>query len=186
MADQSAIYIASISGGKCIENTQQAKGECRLRKWNKSSSQQWLVEPSDEGPNIVAFKSVSDQQYLAALQPDKMNGGKIGVQQEKQWFTLEPGRGPEWWHVKCNSSFGSGKPGYLNDEWGRLNDDNKIQTYQYEVSWPLLRTDLRVVLMRVFLPRKITRGSIRSTSLPLRLRTPRASICLLPLLMAKT
>lgn len=134
MAESKTIYLCSISGGKCIENTQKEKGECRLRKWNKTPAQQWIIEPSEPEANAFSFKSVADQQYLAALQPGQRNGGKIGVQAEKQWFTLEPGRGPELFHVKCNSSFGGGQAGYLNDEWGRMNDDNKIQTYQYEVS----------------------------------------------------
>lgn len=134
MADNTAIYICSISGGKAVENTQKDKGEARLRKWNKTAAQQWLVEASQDDANTVAFKSVLDEQYLAALQPDKRNGGKIGVQREKQWWTLEPATGPERFHFKSKSSFGGGKAGYLNDEWGRLRDDNKIQTYQYEVS----------------------------------------------------
>jgi hypothetical protein len=138
MASNNVVYVSSISGGKCIENTHADKGECRLRKWNKSTAQQWLVESSGENPLEVAFKSVADERYLAALQPDKRNGGKIGVQGEKQWWTLEAGRGPELWHVKSNSSFGGGKAGYLNDEWGRIQDDNKIQTYQFEVCTALV------------------------------------------------
>ena len=138
MASNKAVYISSISGGKCIENTHADKGECRLRKWNKSTAQQWLVESSEENPREAAFKSVADEKYLAALQPDKRNGGKIGVQEEKQLWTLEAGRGPGWFHVKSNSSFGGGKAGYLNDEWGRWQDDNKIQTYQVEVGTALV------------------------------------------------
>lgn len=143
MADTNAIYIASISGGKCIENTQQERGELRLRAWNKGATQQWLVEASENDPNTVAFKSVSNRQYLVALEPNKRNGGKLGVSPEKQWWTLEPGRGPQWFHVRSNSVFSGGKAGYLNDEWGRIRNDNKLQTYQYEVGVTVLKTLMR-------------------------------------------
>lgn len=171
MTEKNAIYISSITGGKCIENTQKDKGECRLRKWIKTTEQQWIVESSESDATTVAFRSVSDQQYLAALQPDKRNGGKIGVQAEKQWWTLEPGMGPGWWHVKSNSSFGGGKAGYLNDEWGRWKDDNKLQTYEYEVSGDQIGYAMRTVRLCMCFDRPRTLTSTPSTFLLLRLLT---------------
>ena len=125
------VYIASISGGKCIENTQKSQGVVRLRKWNQSLEQQWVLEANPEDHSSVAFKSSLDGQYLAALEPTKINGGKVGVAEAKQWWTLEQGRGPGWCHVKSQSAVVGNQAAYLNDEWGRMQDDNKIQTYKF-------------------------------------------------------
>lgn len=136
----SSVYVVSISGGKCLENAQKDQGVCRLRKWKLGSDeQQWTVEHKEGDDSTVAFKSVLDQQYLAALEPTRINGGKVGVAEEVQWWTLEQGLGPGWVHVKSISSSDGSINGYLNDEFGRMQDDNKIQTYRFEVSAALAR-----------------------------------------------
>lgn len=67
MSDPTNVYIASVSGGKCIENTRAPQGICRLRKWNKSAAQQWTMEIQNSDDRVVAFKNVADGQYLSTL-----------------------------------------------------------------------------------------------------------------------
>jgi hypothetical protein len=134
MSESTGIYIASISGGKCITNKQASKSECRIQKWAPGSKeQQWIVEPEEGKENVVAFRSTLDNKYLANLEPRKTNGGKLGVG-EKQLFELvkaegKNGTGPSWFHVKSLAN----PEAFFNDEWGRWKEDNKIQFYKYEV-----------------------------------------------------
>jgi hypothetical protein len=112
-------------------NEQNSNSVCRLKKWNTDSeAQKWIVEFTDSSDDAVAFKSVAGGKYLATLEPQKKNGGTIGVSETRQWFGYSKAKGPGWFHVKSVECSG----GYLNDEWGRWNDDNRIQTYQFEVS----------------------------------------------------
>jgi hypothetical protein len=129
MADAKSFYIVTVAGGKCLENTQGAKGvlDCLPKD---ASSQHWTIETGDD-ENTVAFKSCADGQYLRNNEPTKVNWGKIGVG-EKQWWTLEKGSTPGSCLIRSNACTSGAS--YLNDFQGRYQDSNYVHMWQMEAS----------------------------------------------------
>lgn len=131
---QTIVYIASISGGVVIANEQNDKNICRLRTWSPGSdAQKWIMEYDTPTDRAIAFKNVADGKYLVTLEPNKKNGGTVGVSTRKQWWGFwkaQKATGPGWFHVSSTECQGA----YLNNEWGKDSDNNRIQTYDWEVS----------------------------------------------------
>lgn len=59
-----------------------------------NTQQRWTIEQSDDGKS-VAFRNVSNGQYLNSTAPGDSAKASTGAQ---QWWTLEPGDSPgTWW-----------------------------------------------------------------------------------------
>lgn len=127
MSGNSAFYIVTVAGGKCLDNTQSSNGvlDCIPKD---SAGQKWVIETSDSDPNIVAFKSCADGKYLRNNEPNKINWGRIGMGDEKQWWTLEQGRTPGSCLIRSNvCTIGAS---YLNDFQGKYQDNNYVHMWQ--------------------------------------------------------
>lgn len=112
-------------GGKCLDNTQSAHGvlDCIPKD---SDSQKWTIETDPKDPNVVAFKSSVDGQYLRNNEPAKIYAGRIGVG-EKQWWTLEKGKNPGSCLIRSNACTAGAS--YLNDFEGRYQDRNYVHMW---------------------------------------------------------
>ncbi|KAK5166733.1 uncharacterized protein LTR77_008277 [Saxophila tyrrhenica] len=126
MSDQKAFYIVTVSGGKCLENTQTAQGVLDCLPKDNDKRQHWVLETGEE-PNTVAFKSCADGQYLRNNEPNKINWGRIGVG-EKQWWTLEGSPTPKSCLIRSNACTSGAS--YLNDFEGVYRDNNYVHMWQ--------------------------------------------------------
>jgi hypothetical protein len=139
MPPQNSFYIVTVSGGKCLENTQGPNGVLDCLPKADSQKQQWVVE-TGENETTVAFKSCADGQYLRNNEPGKICWGKIGVG-EKQWWTLEKGNTPGSCLIRSNAA--TSAPSYLNDFQGKYQDNNYVHMWQMEVSLSKMRAQGR-------------------------------------------
>ncbi|KAK3075371.1 hypothetical protein LTR53_001376 [Teratosphaeriaceae sp. CCFEE 6253] len=131
MGGDKAIYIVTVGGGKCLENTASASGVLDCLPKPHSASQHWVLEPADT-PNVVAFRSCADGRYLRNTEPAKISGARIGVGAERQWWTLERGATPGSCLIRSNAC--TAGQSYLNDFQGKYQDKNYVHMWQMEKS----------------------------------------------------
>ena len=128
MSESPAFYIVTVAGGKCLENTKDGVLNCVPKE---SDPQKWILEASDEDPNSFAIKSCSDGRYLINKNPTSINWAKIGMQEEKQLWTLEKGRFPRSCFIR--SSACTAGASYLNDFNGEYKDNHYVHMWQMDV-----------------------------------------------------
>lgn len=129
MAD--AIYIVTVAGGKCVQNMQGTHPYVLDNLPTGQENQKWILEASDDDPNVVAFKSCVDGQYLRNLEPFKNEWANVGVG-EKQWWTLSKGKNPGSCLIRSNAcTIGNS---YLNDFNGEYHDRNRVHMWCMWVS----------------------------------------------------
>ncbi|KAK3070981.1 hypothetical protein LTR53_009490 [Teratosphaeriaceae sp. CCFEE 6253] len=130
MGGDKAFYIIAVGGGKCLENTTSASGVLDCLPKPASKAQRWVLEPSPDEPNVVAFRSCEDGQYLRNTEPAKVSWARIGVGAERQWWTLERGATPGSCLIRSNAC--TAGQSYLNDFEGKYQDRNYVHMWQME------------------------------------------------------
>ncbi|KAK5125357.1 hypothetical protein LTR85_000466 [Meristemomyces frigidus] len=96
MTDSNTFFITALVGGLVV--TPGVGGSLNYNHKLDNKNQHWTIEYGDE-ENVVAFRNVSNGQYLRATAGGAQSAIVAG---EMQWWTLTPGLGPNSFWIKCN------------------------------------------------------------------------------------